>query len=259
MKDMGRYIWFDLATTELTNAQSFYKECIGWTTMPWGEGDKPYTMFSTSEGPVGGSVELPDELRTRGVPPHWIAYVKVSNVDATVARAKELGGAILREGLDIPKVGRIAVLADPQGAAFSVFQPLEDRPTKNGPPQVGDMTWAELHTSDWESAWAFYAELLGWKEIQRAEMGPEIGTYLMFTSEGMQGPMGGMSNSAKKMGGSPNWLYYFHVGDMGAALKRIADGGGEVLSGPMKVPGGDRVAHCLDPQGAAFAIHASAS
>ncbi len=254
MAKKGQNVWFDLMTTDVVAAKQFYSETIGWKTQDWPDADpkNPYTMWMIGERPIGGVMGTPAEAK--GVPPHWMAHTKVDDVDATVALAKKLGGTLHKEPWDIPKVGRLAILADPQGAAFSVYKPEEDVPIAAAS-QPGEFSWSELNTTDYESAWKFYSQLFGWKATEAMDMGEGVGTYFMF-SDPDNVTKGGMSNMAKMMNAPAHWLHYVTVDDMGAALDRVKSKGGKVLNGPMDVPGGDVVAQCQDPQGGLFALHA---
>ena len=254
MATTGQNVWFDLMTTDLEGAKSFYTAVIGWTTQPFPDADptKPYTMWVAGDEAIGGVMELPREARSHGAPPHWIAYTTVDDVDATVTKAKELGGAVYTGPMDIPSVGRFAVLADPQGAVFAVFKPLEATDAPSDAP--GQFSWSELNATDYEAAWSFYSTLFGWKHRSSMEMGPGE-TYFMWTdAEGKT--KGGMSNLAKQMNVPSHWLHYVTVADIHQTLERIKDKGGKILNGPMEIPGDDLIAQCLDPQGAAFAIYA---
>jgi len=250
----GRFVWYDLITTDLAAARTFYTEVIGWTLTNFGGGE--YTMWTAGGQMVGGIGPLPEEAKKAGIPPHWLAHIKVEDVDATVKKAQELGGHVHVPGTDIPNVGRFAVVADPQGAVFSVFKPqnqMEDEP--KGP---GTFGWAELNTTDYESAWKFYEALLGWKPTMAMDMGPGFGTYFMFglSPDDPEKSMGGMSNAATMMNAPAHWMYYITVADLEGTLARVTEKGGRVLNGPMDVPGGDRIAQCMDPQGGFFAVYA---
>ncbi len=257
MKNVGRFVWFDLMTTDAEAGRAFYTDVFGWSLLPYEGGEKPYTMFAVGDMPMGGSAKLTQELLDMGVPPHWMAYCKVEDLDASCALVKELGGQVMAPVQEFPGIGRIAYVADPQKAAFALFETADERDYYDGDVRHGDMTWHELNTTDYEGAWAFYEKLLGWSEHDSFDMG-EMGTYFMFKREGTEKAMGGMSNVAKSIGAPPHWLYYTQVDDMDVAIEKITAGGGKVMNGPMEVPGGDRIAQCVDPQGAAFAIVASA-
>lgn len=254
MTTTGLNVWFDLMTTDMEGAKAFYTEAIGWKTQQWDNSDPnmPYTMWATAEGPLGGVMPLPEDAKKAGAPPHWIAYTTVDDVDATAAKAEQLGGKIYAPPMDIPSVGRFAMLADPQGATFAIFKPSDDM---SAPPDAaGQFSWAELNTTDYEAAWKFYSELFGWKHRSSMDMG-EAGTYFMW-QDATEQTKGGMSNMAKQMGAPAHWLHYVTVDDIEKAVDRIKQNGGKILNGPMDIPGNDRIAQCQDPQGGFFAIYA---
>lgn len=252
----GKFVWYDLLTTDTEAAIAFYTEVIGWGTEA-SQGQMPYTMFTAQGAALGGVMPLPTEAV--GAPPHWIGYVGVDDIEARTQRVKALGGVVHRPVDDIPGVGRFSVVADPQGAVFALFQPKpgDEAPSlaRNAP---GAMSWAELNTTDWESAWRFYASLFGWENTSAMDLGRDLGTYFMFKAEGEPGDasMGGMSNVATAMGVPPHWLFYANVPSIEPALARVREKGGKVMNGPMPVPGGGIVAQCADPQGGYFALYA---
>lgn len=194
----------------------------------------------------------PQEACDQGAPPHWMAYVAVDDVDATAKKAEKLGASLIVEPQDIPNVGRFAILQDPQGATIAIIRGDQEMPLP-GEPQVGQFSWHELATTDHEAALEFYSELFGWNETDAVDMG-EMGTYQIYGQGDV--PLGGMFNKSGDMPGPPAWLYYTRVGDIDKTVEKVRAKGGQVLNGPMEVPGGDRIAQCLDPQGAAFAVHA---
>jgi len=250
----GNFVWYDLMTKDPVAAMQFYAAIAGWGTQQWsqGVGKTPYTMWTAGEKPIGGVMALPDELAQRGVPSHWIAYIGTPDVDATAKQAKELGGAVLHEPMDIPTVGRFAVIKDPQGAVFAVFTPLTQTPGRDGAPRPGEISWHELATTDHGSAFDFYAKLFGWVKTESMDMG-EMGTYQMYGRDGKT--LGGMFNASP--GVPTHWFLYVLVDDADQTARTVTEHGGKVLNGPMDIPGGGRIAQCMDPQGAAFAVHAN--
>jgi predicted enzyme related to lactoylglutathione lyase len=252
MAARGEFVWYELMTTDAEAAKGFYTDVVGWGTAPFEGSPVPYTMWMKGETPIGGLMDLPDEARQAGAPPHWIGYVAVPDVDATAKRAKELGGHVIHGPHDIPEVGRFAILADPQGAMISAFKGAQEMPREHKDPEPGDVAWHELTTTDWEAALGFYSELFGWDKQQAMDMG-EMGTYQMYgLGERM---LGGMYNKTADMPFPPNWLYYVSTADVDAAANKIEKKGGKILTGPMDVPGGGRIVVAQDPQGAAFALH----
>ncbi len=251
--NQGRFVWYEHLTRDVPAAIAFYSAVAGWRTEPFGDG--AYTMWVGGQGPLGGVMQLPDELARIGVPPHWMAHVLVDDVDATAARAAKLGGAIKKEPADIPTVGRFAVIADPQGAVLSVFKP---NPRADGamplhdPGKEGEICWNELLTTDAVAAFRFHSQLFGWRILQELDMGP-MGTYRIY-GVGDRG-LGGMMTLPPGARTPPMWLFYVMTGDLEAAIGRATRNGGKVTNGPMEVPGGGRIAQLTDPQGAAFALH----
>lgn len=250
----GRFVWYELHTTDPKAAKAFYTEIIGWSTKKF-EGPMDYTMWTLRDGTgVGGLMELSAEARKMGAPPHWLAYIGTPETDTTVNKAKSLGAKVLVPAMDIPTVGRFAVLQDPQGAVFAPFtpQPGGDEPTKKEEPALGEFSWHELATTDQVKAFAFYETLFGWEKQDAMDMGPQ-GVYQMY---GQKGKMyGGIYNKPKEMPAPPHWLLYTMVDSVARVAEVVKQKGGKVLNGPMEVPGGSYIAQCMDPQGAAFAIH----
>ena len=247
----GPFVWHELMVPNPGSAPSFYKSVTGWNTEQF-QGGMDYTMWLNGQAPVGGLMPLPKELADVGVPAHWLHYVGVNDVDETSAKAEQLGGKVNVPPTDIPNVGRFAVIADPQGAVFAIYTSSQE----NGPggePQIGEFSWHELGTSNREEAFQFYSQLFGWKETSSMDMG-DGETYQMFgLDDGV--PIGGVYKLTKQLADAPpNWMGYVRVADVDPAIDAVKQGGGQVLNGPMDIPGG-RIAVFMDPQGAAFAAH----
>lgn len=251
----GRFVWHELMTTDVKGAIAFYGDVIGWKTEPFKDGGpEPYNMWVASQGPLGGVMKLPEEAKKMGAPPHWFAHVEVDDVDAAAELVKRKGGKIHHGPTDIPKVGRFAIIADPQGASLSLFRPA---PSEGGwkehdNSKPGEFAWNELMTSDAKAALAFYGELFGWKVLQEHDMGP-MGTYFIYGQGNKQ--YGGMMTKTPDMKMPPSWIHYIQVDDVDAAAKRATQKGAKLMNGPMDVPGGTRIAQLTDPQGAFFALH----
>lgn len=248
----GRFLWHELMTPEPNRAAQFYSHVVGWRVEEWEDSDPPYWIFSVDGQPRAGLMELPEEAREQGSPPHWLGYVGVDDADAATAEAVSLGASRLVAPRDIPSVGRIAVIRDPQGAVLALNQPeagMTEDVAGSGP---GSFTWHELPTTDLDGAFEFYSNLFGWEEKSTFDMG-EMGPYRIFGLGDTQ--LGGLFRMPLDRPPPPAWLYYVRVDDVAAAVDRVADRNGRVVSGPMEVPGGDRVAQGSDPQGALFALH----
>lgn len=248
---LGRPVWYELMTTDPAAAETFYNKVIGWTSAPFDQSSSSYTLFKrTGDVGVAGLMKRPDDMH---MPPFWAMYVAVPNLEQAVAHIKRLGGSELSPVIEVATVGRLQMLKDPQGAAFYILQPepREERPET--PPEVGEASWHELMTTDAAAAMTFYSEVFGWQPSEVMDMG-EMGKYHMFNRP--VGMIGGMMNTPPEMASvPPNWGIYFRVADLNAAMERIIANGGQILNGPMEVPGGDRILNAMDPQGAAFSLH----
>lgn len=246
----GTFCWVELGTSDNEAAKQFYTQLFGWDFVdnPMGE-HGVYTMLKLDGKDVGGLYKLMPDMVERGVPPHWLSYVSVTNVDESAAKAKEAGATLLQEPFDVFTIGRMSVVQDPTGAVFALWQPKEHKGSGiyNVP---GSFCWNELGTNDTKKAGDFYSGLFGWA---REEMpGGEI-EYTMFKN-GDRGA-GGMYKITPEMGPiPPNWLVYFAVDDCDAKVQKATELGGRVMKPADDIPGIGRFAILLDPQGAAFAI-----
>lgn len=243
----GGFVWYELVTNDAIAAQDFYTKVVGWNAADSGMPGVRYTVLKVGERPVAGMMDIPPQAQ--GWPVSWMGYVLTGNVDGMVERVKQAGGAVHRPPADIPGVGRFAVVADPQGAGFMLFRGDGTPAPDLAPATPGAIGWHELHTGDWQAAFAFYQGLFGWETSQAVDMGA-MGTYQTFTVGGARA--GGMFNDPQAP--APFWLYYFNVENIDAAAARVADAGGKLLQGPHQVPGGSWIVQATDPQGAMFAL-----
>jgi predicted enzyme related to lactoylglutathione lyase len=249
---LGRPLWYELMTTDMKAAEAFYRTVVGWKTSPFDGAGQPYTMFNRSgDVSVGGVLTKPDEVKA---PPFWAMYVGVPKLEEAASHIKRLGGKEHTEVIEVPDVGRMQMMMDPQGAAFYIYEPARTEQRPEAAAEVGEASWHELMTTDAPAAMKFYEQVFGWQPSEAMDMGP-MGKYQMFNRP--HGMIGGMMNKPPEMANvPPNWQIYFRVPDVHAAAERIKANGGKILNGPMEVPGGDWVVNAMDPQGAAFGLHA---
>ncbi len=252
----GSFVWFDLMTKDPAGAKTFYSELLGWTTQAWESDQGEYTIWNNDGAGLGGVMQLPAEAAEAGTPSHWLGYIATPDTDASVARALELGAAVAVPAQDIPNIGRFAILTDPQGAHFALYTHASEAEAPPESTPIGRFSWHELITTDYAAACDFYCQLCGWKKGEEMDMG-EAGLYQMYGLGGA--PMGGIYNKPAQAPGPPSWLYYVRVADVKGAAERVQELGGTILNGPMEVPGGDWIVQCLDPHGAAFAMHQTQS
>ncbi len=246
----GRFVWYDLMTTDVAAAKAFYTKVVGWGTKDAVTLGRSHTLFTVGGGLAGGVMDLPEDARKTGGTPMWVGYVGVNDVDATVDRIKRLGGAVRVPPTNVLDISRLSIVTDPQMAMLAVIQWL--RPGEQEPPVLTErkrVGWHELLAADSEEAFSYYGELFNWRKAQ-ADRGP-FGTYHLFSVGGQT--IGGMFTKPP-LARVSHWLYYFNIGDIDAASERVKSGGGQVLGCPVEVSGGNWIARCIDPQGAAFAL-----
>lgn len=249
---LGRPLWYELMTSDMKAADAFYKTVIGWTSAPFQGSPQPYTLFNRSGGiPVAGVMTTPEGMNA---PPFWAMYVGVPQLEEAAAQIKRRGGSECSPVIEVPSIGRMQMMKDPQGAAFYIYEPASAEQLPEAAAEVGEASWHELMTTDAPAAMKFYSEVFGWQPSEALDMGP-LGKYQMFNRP--HGMIGGMMNKPPEMAHvPPNWQIYFRVPDITTASARITANGGKILNGPMEVPGGDWIVNARDPQGAAFALHA---
>ena len=252
---VSKFFWYELLTTDLASAEAFYRNVVGWTAAPFGDGGMDYTVFNAGDRGVAGMMLLPEEVKAMGTPPSWMGYIYVQDVDGATSNVKQAGGAVYREPSDIPGVGRFSVVADPQGAAFMLMNPTGPDQPPVPPLTPGHVGWHELYAGDRESAFDFYASEFGWTKVREYDMG-EMGVYLIFGDGEDANGTGGIMTRPPHMSVS-FWQFYFTVDDIHSATRRITDNGGAITFGPMEVPDGSWIVNAQDPQGAHFALVAA--
>ena len=252
----GAFIWYELMTTDADGAKAFYDRVVGWDIGAAAAEFQGYRMIGRSDGGfAGGVMPLTAEMQQHGARPAWLGYIHVEDVDQALDKIGAAGGKTLMAATDIPNVGRIAMVADPQGNPFYVMTPIPPSGDPNAQSDVFSPTaeqrvgWNELMTSDPVAARKFYGDLFGWTSDEFMPMG-ENGEYRFF-ARGAE-TIGAV---CRAMGsGSSKWRYYIRVPSISAAVDAVKASGGTVSMGPHEVPGGDQIIIGNDPQGAEFAL-----
>jgi uncharacterized protein len=242
------FAWYELLTTDVPAAQSFYGKVVGWDVQDASTSEFTYRLLSVGRTPVAGLMELPLDGLKKGATPRWVGYVAVEDVDGVVGQLKRLGGTVYVPPTD-SNIGRFAVVADPQTATLALVKGLKYGDPDAEPGGLGRVCWHELFAADAKAAFEFYGGLLGW---QKAEpMTTPIESYQLFAAG--EWTMGGIFNKIASAP-VPFWLYYFKVADLDLAMGRVRAEGGQITRGPIEVWGDISIVHCIDAQGAVFAL-----
>jgi hypothetical protein len=238
---VGRFVWHEHVSTEPAKAQEFFKQLLGWEYDTFKAGEFDYTVINSGGHGHGGFPQVPE-----GTPSHWVGNVAVESTDATVEKAKAAGGSVLIEPMDIPEVGRYAVIRDPQGGVVASFQATGD-----GPMGQGVFVWDELGAGDVGGAERFYGDVFGWTT---KDMGADYGGYKIFqrSPDDENGVGGLMANPDSSM--PTAWHPYVAVDDVDATLTKTKELGGSVVLEPMDVPQVGRIAVIQDPTGAVLGL-----
>jgi hypothetical protein len=236
---VGKFVWHEQVSSDPKQAQDFYAQLFGWGTEVFKPGEVDYAMISSGGQTHGGF----GKAMEGAPPPHWLSHVAVEKLEETIEKAKSSGGKLVAGPFDMSEVGRIAIIADPQGAYLSAFQPEGE-----GPAPEGVFVWDELGTSDVDHAQRFYEQVFGWTT---SDMGEEYGGYRVF-NRGETGIAGLMALPDSSI--PPHWQPYVAVDDPDRTAARATELGGAVAAEPMDVPNVGRIAVLRDPQGATFGI-----
>ena len=246
----GAFCWIELSTTDQNAAKSFYTSLFGWASQdfPMGPNDL-YTMFQLEGRDTGAAYTMRPEQRSQGVPAHWLIYIAVESADAAASRVPQLGGKLLAPPFDVNDVGRMAVVQDPTGAVFALWQPKTH--TGIGIAGVpGTFCVADLMTPDPARATEFYASLFGWR-ITASEKDPS-GYLHIFNRQSFIG--GIPPANFRDPNVPPHWLAYFLVLNCDETAAKAKELGAKTLLAPMTIEKVGRMAIVADPQGAVFAI-----
>ena len=245
----GNFFWYDVMTTDTKAAAKFSGDVVGWGTQDSGSPEMNYTLFTTGGRGVAGLMPIPDDAKKMGVPPCWMGYILVDDVDDMAKRIVGEDGKLHKSPITVPGIIRFAVVADSQGAGFLIATPIPtEAPPLLAPGAPGTVGWHELYAADGKTAFAFYEKLFGWTKDQTLDMGP-VGTYQLFKTGG-EHAMGGMMTKPAQMP-VPSWGFYVNVaGGIDAAIERVTKGGGKIMNGPIQIPGGSWIVQAMDPQGA---------
>jgi uncharacterized protein len=254
----GSWVWCELMSPDPGGSKKFYEAVVGWTITTGHADTNDYGFLTAPDGAmVGGLLRLTDDMASHGARPCWIGYIGVDDVDASLIAIEATGGKTLMPATDIAMAGRVAMVADAGGAPFYIMKPTPPPGSEGGESTAfaaarnhGHCGWNELMAEDAAREIAFYTGQFGWTLPEPMDMGA-MGKYHFIAHDGVTtgAIMGKMPQTPH-----PMWNHYFWVPEISAAKAAIEANGGQVISGPMEVPGEDWVINAIDPQGAMFSL-----
>jgi predicted enzyme related to lactoylglutathione lyase len=249
----GTPSWLELSTIDTAAARTFYQTLLGWSYFesPMGPDLPPYILARVQDRDVAAIFSMMKEQREQGMPPFWLVYFAVANVDQIVPKVTALGGTVMNGPFDVPEAGRMAVCADPIGGHFALWQ-AGKHPGARLVNEAGAMCWVELLARDVSKSEKFYTGLFGWSS-EKMNMGGPV-DYTVFKN-GEISVAGMLPNPAGAEDNVPqNWLGYFQVTDCDGTTDKAKANGGQVFVSPQTVPTVGRFAVLADAQGATFGI-----
>lgn len=242
---MSKFVWFEYVSKDIAKAQGFFGELFNWgvkrVPMPGGD----YAMISVGDRTIGGYQVTPP-----GAPPeaHWLSHLGVADARTTSAQIESLGGKVLKPAFAIDNFGTMAIVADPHGGYFALWQPAKAEPQPA--PVDGAFCWNELASKDPAASVEFYSKVGGFTS-KAMEMSPEMGTYHVLESEGQ--PRAGIMK--QMMPQQPHaWLPYVQVANTDATADKAKKLGATIVVPPTDIPNVGRFSIFVDPQGSALGI-----
>jgi predicted enzyme related to lactoylglutathione lyase len=257
--DRGAFVWYELMTDDVPATRAFYRDVVGWDIAEEGQplpNGGTYRMIVRSDGGSAGGVLEMSDMKANGGQPGWIGYIHHPDVDGAVKTVTDAGGTVHMPAMDMPGVGRMAMVADAQGATFYIMNPTPPADAPDAKSDVFDpvkaqhFRWNELWTADQQAAVALYTGLFGWTQEGSLPMGP-MGDYLFIQKDGVGiGAIG----KAQPGGEGSRWQHVAGVDDIDRACAAVSAGGGTVLMEPQQIPGGEYSTYAHDPSGATIGL-----
>ncbi len=243
----GKFVWYDLMTTDIEAVKKFYGGLFGWKFEDVGTVDFPYTIIMNNATSIGGIFAL-DKTRSKADQSQWISFLSVRNMDDAIEYVKSNNGKIYTQPFDLPDRGKVAVVIDPQGAVLALVN-SSNGDTKDDDPVYNEWLWTELWTDDVDASLEFYNGMLGYENkfyMTQAET-----KYYVFRNENK-----GRAGMVKIMldGVKPNWMPYIAVKDPSETISKVEKLGGKVLIDQEGIAG-NRAAIIADPSGGVFTVH----
>ncbi len=243
----GKFVWYEHVSNDVSKAKAFYGALCGWRVQSVPTGERPYDMIMNGSEAIGGF-----RSGEPGEPSHWGSYLSVVDVDQSFAAATAAGAKTLMPPVDFGAVGRAAVIADPTGAAVSLWKGAQGDPADVEKAPLGGWFWNELFTSDAKAAVAFYEKAFGFGH-DAMDMGAQGAYYVLKGPDGKA--RAGVMQQPPDMRVPAHWLPYVHVPDCDAAVAKASKlGAQQTIVAPTDIPDVGRFAVLLDPVGAAIAV-----
>ena len=244
---VGAPCWIDLYSSDTDKASAFYGELFGWTAQPPQEEFGGYFVYTKDGKAVAGCMRNDGSM---GYPDAWGIHLMTDDVQRTAKATSEHGGSVEMGPMDVAENGSSAMIKDPGGSIVGAWQPNQQKGFElTG--EAGAPAWFELHTGQYDKTVSFYREVFGWDTHVMSDS-PEFRYTTLGEGEGQ---LAGIMDDKEEPSG---WNVYFEVADVDAALERVEELGGKIITPAEDTPYG-RLARAADPTGTAFRLVANNS
>jgi predicted enzyme related to lactoylglutathione lyase len=243
----GKFVWYDLMSTDVPAVKKFYGELFGWEFDDGGDVNAVYTVIKHNGKSIGGIFAL-DKMKSRAENSQWISFFSVDNMESAIQYIKNNNGKIYTEPFELPDRGRVAVIVDPQDAVFALVS-SSSGDTKDEEPIYNEWLWTELWTNDVDASISFYRGMIAYEK--KVFMTQAETKYYVLRSED-RGRAGVVKITLE--GVSPHWMPYIAVEDPSQIVSRVEELGGKILLGQEGIAG-NTAAIIADPSGGVFTVH----
>ena len=248
---ISEFCWAELLVNDIDKEAAFYMSLFGWNKQAMPYGDSEFFVFQIGEVGIGGGMQFNEAMKSKQVPQHWNNYILVDDINKTVQAAKALGGTVLNDVTPVLDMGKMATLADPTGATFSLWQALKKNENAMLPKTTAsNIGWNELVTQDIEKAGKFYAELFNWTLVTQEGISRDM-PYTLFMSGDK--PIAGMLAPCKEDTNGPRWDIYFSTDNLDECMNKAKSLGATVCYEPLTIAIG-RFTMLRDPAGVFFSV-----
>ena len=256
----GKLVWYELVSSDPARSKAFHAELLGWTI----EGQETAGMkyeLAKAGGKDVATIRQSDDKKTKS---HWVPFVSVPDVDAAVATVEQNKGKVVKAAMDVPDIGRYALVSDPNGSRFAVFKSVKSDDPDTDQAKQGEFVWAENLTRNKKaqaSALAFYPAAVGYSassmDVGEGKKKSKYDMLSMTSGDKPKHRAGVVPAKPASLGG--HWLPWVSVDDVDGTVGKVKALKGKVVTKPHDIPGVGRAAVVTDPTGAPLGLLKSLS
>lgn len=245
----GQPCWIELASSNINASKQFYSSLFNWEIIDMPIPQGIYSMLAIDGDDIGAMYQLPEEMLANGDTTQWTVYFAVENLDSSLVDVIGAGGTLLIGPHDVGEAGRMAIVQDPEGARFALWQAKNHLGAQRAA-ETHTLCWVELACRDTQEAKKFYPHIFGWGTRDSNMDGMDYTEWQVGAQD-----IGGMMAMTEEWGDIPaHWMLYFTVENCDDKAAQVEPLGGKVCVPPTDIPNVGRFAVINDPDGGFFSI-----